>query len=159
MPELHATAAVDGARGFIVDCDVIDVPKENGVFLESMDWIAENFEVLLAGVGGRGHGHDCEFWRAWKRGRWILHAGRVALAGAGHPPCARIRPFPEADWPASPQRAEEAGEIVLPLRRKGGLLSLSAGKILLYDESKKSRREGGEVTLRIYRCMNARTVR
>ena len=28
----------------IVDCDVIDVPKENGVFLESMDRIAENFE-------------------------------------------------------------------------------------------------------------------
>ena len=37
-------AAVDGQAGLIVDCDVTDVPKENLVFLESMDRITENFE-------------------------------------------------------------------------------------------------------------------
>jgi hypothetical protein len=42
-PNYTPTAAVGGASGMIVDCDVIDVPKENGVFFESMDRIEENF--------------------------------------------------------------------------------------------------------------------
>ena len=43
-PNYTPTAAVDGASGFIVDCNVIDTPKENQELLGSVDRITGDFE-------------------------------------------------------------------------------------------------------------------
>jgi len=43
-PNYTPTAAVDGTSGFIVDCNVIDTPKENQELLDSVDRITGDFK-------------------------------------------------------------------------------------------------------------------
>ncbi len=118
-PNYTPTAAVDGASGMIEDCDVIDVPKENGVFLESMDRITENFErPPLQAMADAAMGTIANLEGMESRHVDFYTPVESPEPGPGNPALREdpTLPVPETDWPKLPRNAN----------RK--LLLLSAGQ-------------------------------
>lgn len=155
-PNYTPTAAVDGASGFIVDCDVIDVPKENLAFLDSVDRITESFErrpsrALADGAFGTIANlegmevRDMDFYTPVESP--LPEPGNPALREDPSMPVA------EADWSKLPRNAnKKLAKSSFVYDETADCYRCPQGKILRYYKPKKRHREGGEVTLRIYRC-------
>jgi transposase len=155
-PNYTPTAAVDGTGGLIVDCDVIDVPKENLAFLGSVDRITEDFErpparVLadtamgtIANLEGM-ETREVEFYTPVESP--LPEPGNPALREDPRVPVA------EADWPKLPRNPQQKlAKSCFLYDKTANCYYCPRGQILRYDKPKKRRREGGEIVLRIYRC-------
>jgi hypothetical protein len=155
-PNYTPTAAVDGKGGLIVDCDVIDVPKENLAFLGTVDRITENFErpperVLadtamgtIANLQGM-ETRKVEFYTPVESP--LPEPGNPALRENPSVPVA------ESDWaklPRNPNRKLDKSCFLYD--ETADCYYCPLGKILPYDKPRKRRREGGEIAVRTYRC-------
>ena len=155
-PNYTPTAAVDGASGFIVDCDVIDVPKENLAFLDSVDRITENFERRPSRALADGaFGTIANLEGMEVRQVDFYTPVESPLPEPGNPALREDPSVPvdEADWSQLPRNAnKKLAKSSFIYDETANFYRCPQGKILRYDKPKKRRREGGEVTLRIYRC-------
>jgi transposase len=155
-PNYTPTAATDGAQGYIVDCDVIDTPKENLAFLESMDRIAEDFERCpsraladaamgtIANLEGMETRH-VEFYTPVESP--LPEPGNPALRADPTAPVA------EADWPNLPRNAKkQLAKSCFLYDETTDCYRCPQGKILRYDKPRKRRHEGGAIAFRTYRC-------
>jgi transposase len=155
-PNYTPTAAVDGASGMIVDCDVIDVPKENGVFLESMDRIAENFERSpQRAMADTAMGTIVNVEGMESRNIDFYTPVESPLPEPGNPALREdpTVPVAEADWPKLPRDArKKLAKSCFLYDETADCYSCPQGKILHYDKPRKRRREGGKIVFRSYRC-------
>jgi transposase len=155
-PNYTPTAAVDGAKGLIADCDVIDVPKENLAFLESMDRIEEDFERSPArALADAAMGTIANLEGMETRQVDFYTPVESPLPEPGNPALREdpTVPVAEADWPKLPRNAnQKLAKSCFLYDETADCYRCPQGNILHYEKPRKRRREGGEITLRTYRC-------
>jgi transposase len=155
-PNYTPTVAVDGTSGLIVDCDVTDVPKENLVFLESMDRITENFEhAPERALADAAMGTIANLEGMETRHVDFYTPVESPLPGPGNPALRDdpTGPVAEADWPKLPRNAnKKLDKSCFLYDETANCYYCPLGKILHSDKPRKRRREGGEIRLRTYRC-------
>jgi transposase len=155
-PNYTPTAAVDGACGFIADCDVLDVPKENLAFLESMDRIAENFERAPArALADAAMGTIANLEGMETRQVDFYTPVESPVPEPGNPALRQDPSLPvaEADWPKLPRNDhKKLAKSCFLYDETADCYRCPLGKTLFYGETKKRRRAGGEAILRVYRC-------
>jgi transposase len=155
-PNYTPLAAPDTASGYILDCDVIAEPREDGQTLATVDRIEENYgqkpERFLADVAhGTGENlagmetRDVEFYTPVES----------SVPGEGNPA--------KRDDPQQPVAAEEWAKLPRNGRKRLAKSSFvydvradcyycPLGKLLKYEETKKEQRGSGLALVRIYRC-------
>jgi transposase len=155
-PNYTPTAAVDGTGGFIVDCDVIDVPKENGAFLDSVDRITENFERSPSRALADGAFGTIVNLKGMETRQIDFYTPvESPLPEPGNPALREDPsvPVPEADWPKLPRNANrKLAKSCFLYDETANCYHCPLGKILISDKPRKRRRAGGEIILRTYRC-------
>ena len=155
-PNYTPTAAVDGASGFIVDCNVIDTPKENQELLGSVDRITGDFErspAKMLADGAFGTIMNLEGMQARQVDFYtpvespLPEPGNPALRDDPSVPVA------EADWPKLPRNAsKQLAKSCFAYEEKTDQYYCPMGKPMSYEYTKKQPRAAGQVVLRIYRC-------
>jgi transposase len=155
-PNYTPTAAVDGGGGFIVDCDVTDVPKENLVFLESMDRIAENFERSpWRAMADTAMGTIANLEGMESRNIDFYTPVESPLPEPGNPALREdpTVPVAESDWPQLPRNAKQKlDKSCFLYDETANCYYCPLGKILHSDKPRKRRRGGDKVAFRNYRC-------
>ena len=155
-PNYTPTAAVDGANGMIVDCAVIDVPKENGVFLESMDRIAENFERSpLRAMADTAMGTIANLEGMETRNIDFYTPVESPSPEPGNPALREEPRLPvaEADWSKLPRNShKKLDKSCFLYDEAANCYYCPLGKILKYYHPRKRQRIGGRITLWTYRC-------
>lgn len=155
-PNYTPTAAVDGTSGFIVDCNVIDTPKENQELLGSVDRITEDFErspAKMSADGAFGTIVNLEGMEA--RQVDFYTPVESPLPEPGNPAFRDDPsiPVPEADWPKLPRNAnKKLAKSCFVYDEKTDQYHCPMGKSMSYEYTKKQPRADGQVILRIYRC-------
>jgi hypothetical protein len=160
-PNYTPTGAVDGASGMIVDCDVIDVPKEKGAFLESMDRIAENFEQLpLRAMADTAMGTIANLEDMEARQIDFSTPVESPVPEPGNPALRENPRLPvaEADWPNLPRNSHKKLDkscFLYDEAANGYYCPL--GRMLIRHKPRKRQRLSGQITFRTYRCHECAT--
>jgi hypothetical protein len=126
------------------------------VFLESMDRIAENFERSpLRAMADTAMGTIVNLEGMESRNIDFYTPVESPLPEPGNPALRAdpTVPVPEADWPKLPRNAQKKlAKSCFLYDETADCYYCPQGQILHYDKPRKRRREGGEITLRTYRC-------
>jgi transposase len=155
-PNYTPTAAVDGTSGFIVDCDVIDTPKENQELLGSVDRITEDFKRQPGKVLADGAFGTIMTLKGMEERQVDFYTPvESPLPEAGNPALRDDPSIPvtEADWPKLPCNAsKQLAKSCFVYEEKTDQYYCPMGKPMPYKHTKKHHRATGQVNLRIYRC-------
>ena len=155
-PNYTPTAAVDGTSGFIVDCNVIDTPKENQELLDSVDRITGDFKRQPGKVLADGaFGTIVNLKGMEERQVDFYTPVESPLPEPGNPAFRDDPSIPvaEADLPKLPRNAnKKLAKSCFVYDEKMDQYHCPMGKPMFYEYTKKQHRAAGQVNLRIYRC-------
>jgi transposase len=154
-PNYTPLAATDTAQDFIVDCDVVADPREDGQTLPTLDRIEENFgqkpERFLADAA---HGTGENLTGMEQRQVEFYTPVESSLPAAGHPAKRDDprQPVAEADWAKLPRNAKQRlAKSCFVYDAEKDLYYCPMGRELRYEETKKDLRHGVLARLRVYR--------
>ena len=155
-PNYTPTAAVDGACGFLVDCNVIDTPKENQELPASMDRTEQAFgkkpekALVDAGIGTAANLEKME------RQGIDLYTPVESPLPAEDNPARRAdpqQPVAVEDWPRLPRDGrKKLAKSCFVYDEQADQYYCPMGKSMPYAETRNRKRAGGAARLRIYRC-------
>jgi transposase len=155
-PNYTPTAAVDGRGGFLVDCNVIDTPKENQELPASLERTEEAFEkrpekaLVDAGIGTAANLAEME-----QRGIDLYTPVESPLPAEGNP--ARRadpqQPVAAADWARLPRDGrKKLAKSCFVYEERTDQYYCPMGKPMQYVKTQTRDRAGGAAKLRVYRC-------
>ena len=155
-PNYTPLAAADTEQGFLVDCDVVADPREDGQTLATVDRIEEGFgqkpERFLADTA-HGTGENL----AGMEDREVEFYSPVAssLPAEGNP-AKRDDPrqaVAESDWAKLPRNdKKKLAKSCFVYDAEKDIYYCPLGQVLKYEETKKDLRSGVIVEMRVYRC-------
>lgn len=155
-PNYTPTAATDGTRGFIADCDVIPGPNEHQEMLPSVDRIEENFERKVGSMAADkafGTGPNLEGMEQRKVDFYTPVESPAPQEGN---PARREdprQPVPEQDWSKLPRNDKKRlDKCCFVYDAARDMYCCPMGKEMPYRETKKYDGSQGERVVRIYAC-------
>ena len=155
-PNYTPTAATDGARNFIVDCDVIAGPNEQNELLPSVDRIAENFGEKPGNVSADkafGTGPNLE---GMETRQVNFHTPVESPAPQEGNPAKREdprQPVAEADWPKLPRNdKKKLAKCCFVYDAATDRYYCPLGQEMPYRETKKFAGLQNQRVVRIYAC-------
>jgi transposase len=155
-PNYTPVAATDGVADFIVDCDVIAGPNEQGELLPSVDRIEENFGHKIGSVSADkafGTGPNLEGMET--RNVNFHTPVESPLPQEGNPAKREDprQPVAEAEWPNLPRNdKKKLAKCCFVYDQARDMYYCPLGKELPYAETNKSDSSQGQRVSRIYRC-------
>jgi transposase len=155
-PNYTPVAATDGARDFIVDCDVIGGPNEHNELLPSMDRIAENLGQKPASASADkafGTGHNLE---GMEEREVDFHTPVESPEPQERNPARREdprQPVAEQDRPNLPRNdKKKLAKNCFVYDAKADMYFCPMGREMPYRETKKENGSQGPKATRIYAC-------
>jgi transposase len=155
-PNYTPTVAVDGAAGVLVDCNVIDTPKENQELPDSMERTERAFEkqpeklLVDAGIGTVANLEEME-----RRGIDFYTPMESPLPAEGNP-ARRADPqqaVAAEDWARLPRDGrKKLAKSCFVYDEQADQYYCPMGKLMRYVETQTRDRAGGTAKLRVYRC-------
>jgi transposase len=155
-PNYTPLAATDTTQDFIVDCDVVADPREDGETLATVDRIEENFgqkpERFLADTA---HGTGENLAGMEQRQVEFYSPVESSLPAEGNPAKRDDprQPVAGADWAKLPRNDKKRlAKSCFVYDAEKDLYYCPMGRELHYEETKKDLRNGVTAEMRIYRC-------
>jgi len=154
-PNYTPVVATDGARDFILDCDVIGGPNEQNELLPSVGRIEENFgrkPETLSADAAFGTGANLE---GMEREGVDLYTPVESPSPEEGNPAKRDdprQPVPAQDWPNLPRNdKKKLAKSCFVYDEAADLYYCPMGHAMRYKETKSEERSSGTVTMRVYR--------
>jgi hypothetical protein len=157
-PNYSPTAMTDGYRGFVVDDDVTAEVNEGPQLPPAVDRVEETFGQMPEKVltdAGNASGHNMQEME--RRGVEFYAPAKSSQPQEGNPAKREdpAQPVPESEWPKLPRNNQgQLDKSCFTYEADKDRYYCPQGRVLPFDKTKPDEREGQNVQLRVYRCLD-----